>query len=302
MYTPINLKDSYYLSRDRIVLTNEQVLIPGVRVLAHHLVSSAIASLHPHYHENCFEFTVIFDGVFIFRANSKNYTAAGGDIFIAYPDEVHSTDRYPVSHGEIYWLQLDISSFSHFLFLSEDAALNLADRLRRIRRHVIKNNAPELLSLLRSAFQLSVTHAGPYLAASYLVLFLNQLADMPEERHTLSREIYQALNFVYDHIDTDISLEELASRSHLSVPQFKVRFKQEVGVSPRSFVNMQKIESAKTMLLDGMSKTEVALQLGFNTSSYFSAVFKKYTTLTPSEYVKRQKKTESSAHDIQSSI
>ncbi len=290
MHAPINWKDSYYLSRDRIVLTNAQIPIPGIRVLAHHLMSSAIPSLHPHYHENCFEFTVILDGAFIFRANGKNYTAAGGDVFIAYPDEVHSTDRFPMSHGEIYWLQLDISSVSRFLFLAEDAALNLTNRLQHLHRHVIKNNAPELLSLLRNAFQLAATDSNPYLIASYLVLFLNQLADSSEERHTLSREIYQALNFVYDHIDMDISLDELAACSHLSIPQFKVRFKQEVGISPRSFVNLQKIESAKAMLLEGMAKTDVALQLGFNTSSYFSAVFKKYTTLTPSEYVKQQRK------------
>lgn len=288
MSIPINWKDSYYVSKDRVVLTNDQVPIPGVRVLAHHQTSSAASSLQPHYHEHCFEFTFVVDGAFVFHANDKNYTVSGGDIFVAYPDEIHSTDTFPMAHGEIFWLQLDISVLSRLLFLTDDAARSLTDSLLSIGRHVVKNSDPELLNTLRNAFQLAQTSATPYLIASYLVLFLNLLANTPREKQTLSKEIYQALNYIYDHITADISLEDLAYCCNLSVPQFKVRFKQEVGISPRSFINMQKIEVSKSMLLDGMSKTEAALQLGFNTSSYFATVFKKYTTLTPSEFVKQQ--------------
>lgn len=118
------------------------------------------------------------------------------------------------------------------------------------------------------------------------------------EQHILTPEIYRALNFIYDHIYLDISLENLAACSGLSVSQFKVRFKQEVGISPRSFINMQKVEAAKSMLLEGLSKTETALQLGFNTSSYFAAVFKKYTFYTPSEYVRSKNKTDKPPSDI----
>lgn len=194
-----------------------------------------------------------------------------------------------LSHGEFYWFQLDISSLCHFLFLEESAACDLINRLQHIRRHVIKVKDDSIFNLLKQAFQLSLSASTPYLAASHLVLFLNLLSSISDEQQTLSKEIYQALNYVYDHISMDISLDNLAACSNLSVPQFKVRFKREVGISPRSFINMQKIEAAKTMLLEGLSKTDIALQLGFNTSSYFSAVFKKYTFCTPSEYVKAHK-------------
>ena len=283
----IKWEDSYYVSKDRVVLTNRQISVPGIRVLAHHLMTSAIPGLAAHYHENCFEFTVICDGAFTFQAHNKNYTVAGGDIFVAYPNEVHSTNSVPLSHGEFYWLQLDISSPEHFLFLEENAARDLILRLNNIQSHIVKIRDRNLLSLLKNAFFLSLNGDSPYLIASHLLLFLNQLATISTDTHTLSREIYNALNFIYDHIESDISIDDLAKCSMLSVPQFKVRFKQEVGISPRSFINMQKIELAKQMLLEGSSKTQIALSLGFNTSSYFSAVFKRYTFCTPSEYVKK---------------
>ncbi len=287
MHEPINWKDSYYYSKDRIVLTNEQVPVPGIRVLAHHLITSAIPALESHYHENCFEFTIIFEGVFTFQAQGKNYTAAGSDIFVAYPNEVHSTNQVPLSHGEFYWLQLDVSSAENLLFLNRSAADSLIRCLYNLKRHIVKVRDNDILPLLKTAFELSISKESPYLIASYLVLFFNRLIGLSTTEHPLSRGIYQALNYIYDNIQADISLETLAWYSHLSIPQFKVRFKQEVGISPRSFINLQKIEAAKPLLLEGMSKTEVALQLGFNTSSYFSAVFKRYTTFSPSEYIKR---------------
>ena len=289
MDKPINWKDTYFFSKDRVVLTNNEIQIPGVRVLAHHLMSSAISPLAPHYHEHCFEFTVIYDGVFIFHAEEKNYKVTGGNIFVVRPDEVHSTDRTPLSHGDFYWFQLDVSSADSFLFLNKEAAEDLINRLYNLNTHVIKPDSDELIHFIRSAFRLATNAGNPYLTASYLLLFLNKLANISTNERLLSKDIYCSLNYIFDNIYSNISLEELAKCSNLSVPQFKVRFKQELGISPRSFINLQKIEASKPMLLEGFSKTEIALSLGFNTSSYFSAVFKKYTYCTPSEYVKRHK-------------
>lgn len=295
MCNAINWKDSSFFSKDRIVLTNNEIKIPGVRVLGYHLMTRAISPLQLHFHENSFEFTVILDGAFIFQAQNQDYKAAGNDIFIAYPDEVHSTNQFPLSHGEFYWFQLDVSSMQNFLFLSESAARELVNRLLHIQRHLVRIKDSMVFYSLKEAFRLSLRAVSPHLAAGYLVLFLNLLADISTEQPVLTKEIYSALNFVYDNIYTDISLDDLAASCHLSVPQFKVRFKREVGISPRSFINIQKIEAAKTLLLEGCSKTETALQLGFNTSSYFSAVFKKYTFYTPSEFVKNNQKSDDAA-------
>ena len=38
-----------------------------------------------------------------------------------------------------------------------------------------------------------------------------------------------------------------------------------------------------------MSVTDIAMLLGFTTSSYFSTVFKKYTLYTPTEYLEKEK-------------
>lgn len=62
-----------------------------------------------------------------------------------------------------------------------------------------------------------------------------------------------------------------------------------MGISPRRFINQQKIEAAKPLLLNRMSVTDIAMQLGFNSSTYFSTVFKQYTMYSPREYLVHRK-------------
>lgn len=62
---------------------------------------------------------------------------------------------------------------------------------------------------------------------------------------------------------------------------------RQLGTSPRNFINYHKVEQAKRMLQDGKTITQTAMELNFSSSNYFSTVFRRYTSLSPSEYVRR---------------
>lgn len=64
MNIPVKWNDEYYVSQKRVVLTQEQLAIPGLRVLGHHVMSTATEPLVLHFHENAFEFMVIAEGTF----------------------------------------------------------------------------------------------------------------------------------------------------------------------------------------------------------------------------------------------
>ena len=264
MNTPVEWHDSYFKAKDRTVLTENETQVPGVQVLAHHQMTKAISPLVEHYHKDCFEFTFMDEGVFNFHINTHDYRMVGGDIFIAFPNESHSTNFYPLSCGEIYWFQLNISSPENFLFLEKKAAASLIHRLLNLDMHVYEDNSGKLRSFLKMAFQLAVNFENPYLTASYLTLFLNELTHTHPKQRTLSREIYNSLEYIEDHIYTDISLEYLAHSIGLSESHFKLRFKQEIGMSPSRYISNKKMNIAKDLLLEGSSKTEVARQLVFN--------------------------------------
>lgn len=68
------------------------------------------------------------------------------------------------------------------------------------------------------------------------------------------------------------------------------KFKEETGFTLTDFINKKRIDEAKIFLNKGdISITDIAFMVGFNDINYFSKVFKKWTTLTPTEFKKRKK-------------
>ena len=55
---------------------------------------------------------------------------------------------------------------------------------------------------------------------------------------------------------------------------------------PRTYINRQKIELAKELLLQSGNITSVAEELSFDTPAYFSSVFRKFMAMTPSQYIR----------------
>lgn len=287
MSEPINWVDSYMVSKDRIIYTEEQMKIPGIRIFAKHNNIDSIPSLTWHYHKNAFEFTYIVHGNITFATQFTDYKVSGSDIFLAFPDEIHSTRDIPISICDMYWFQLDISDPNNFLFLDTQTAHHLIDRLMQIRHHVIQTDPQILYPLIRKAFSIAITQKDPQWGAGYLTLILQHILENSEkEQFHLSPDIGQSMNYILDHLGDELPHEILAKQANLSNTRYNQKFKQQVGISPKHFVNQQKIEYSKTLLLDGISITDIAMQLSFSTSSYFTSVFKKYTLYTPSDYIK----------------
>jgi len=286
---PINWKDEYCCSKKRIVLTSQQLQIPGLRTFGVHTMQSAVQPLKPHFHENSFEITYVTKGVISFHVNGIEYKVNGGDAFIAFPNEVHSTNGIPLSLGQIYWLQLDISDSANFLFLNESASIPLISSLQKIKHHNIRTDNKEIRNILIKAFDLTSVSGNEYMIASYITIYLHLLINFSKEsQFPLTPDIGKALTYIMDNITSDLSLDDIASYCLLSTSHFKQKFKNQMGISPRNFINQQKIDYAKSLLPDCTSITDVSMALSFSSSNYFSVVFKKYTSYSPTEFIQQK--------------
>ncbi|HVI41530.1 MAG TPA: AraC family transcriptional regulator, partial [Anaerovoracaceae bacterium] len=127
-------------------------------------------------------------------------------------------------------------------------------------------------------------------AASILIYFLNQLISYSKKQEKIiSNDIQAAVDYIIGNIYENISLDILADVSGLSLSRFKQKFCQQLGFTPREYINFQKVETSKAMLGNGKNVTDTAIELGFSTSNYFSSVFKRFTTLSPSDYLRSTK-------------
>ena len=266
------MKDNQFQSKHRTVLTREQICIPGIEMIGRHTIKSALPPLELHYHPDCFELTFVLEGTIAFGTEQsdegtgekiqKEYHLNGGDIFVTFPDEVHSSNMMPVLRSEIIWFQLDVSRPEEMLFLEPQASSDLLKRM---------------------------CGRSPQLSASYLALILNLMTEeIHPQENALSEDIRQSAQYIRRNLTQQLSLDELAELCGLSVSSYKQKFKSQMGITPRNYINMQKIELAKQFLKSGESVTETSMKLGFNTSSYFTTVFKKYTSQSPADYAHKK--------------
>ncbi len=279
--------DEYYTSKYRTVYTNQELHIPGLRMFGRHTMNQACAPLAPHFHKNAYEFTFITEGTIHFTVGEKDYELSGYDIFITKPDEVHSTNLIPLSTGEIYWFQLDVSAADRLFFLNEEAGGDLINGLSRLLPHTYRPGSSRLLQHVKKAFELAGDVPHRYFAASCLLCALHEIMAMSNGDRLLTPDMEKAIAYMKEHLCSELTLEELAGVCGLSLSQFKQKFKAQTGISPRHYINYQKIRLSKQLLLEQKSITDIAMELGFCNSSYFTAVFRRFNACTPSEYQKQ---------------
>jgi AraC family transcriptional regulator len=99
------------------------------------------------------------------------------------------------------------------------------------------------------------------------------------------RQQKKVTDFIEEHLNEDISLQELASMVELSRYHFSRAFKQSFGVPPHRYHMGRRMERAKTLLEEHTrSVTEVGLMLGFAETSSFTTSFRRTVGVTPSDF------------------
>ncbi|MBQ8814652.1 MAG: exo-alpha-sialidase [Lachnospiraceae bacterium] len=99
-------------------------------------------------------------------------------------------------------------------------------------------------------------------------------------------------NFITEHLNEDISINEIAAKLNVSYYYICHFFKEQTGMSLSTFRNQKRIELAMRKLVQtGEKIADVATDCGFNNVSYFTELFTKYTGTAPAAFRTRNKDT-----------
>lgn len=95
------------------------------------------------------------------------------------------------------------------------------------------------------------------------------------------------IDYISDHLDQELSLEELATIVQLSAFHFCRSFKRSTGFTPHQYVIQQRVERAKLLLKGGkLGISEIAIACGFTHQSHLNRHFKRLTGVTPKIFSK----------------
>ena len=104
------------------------------------------------------------------------------------------------------------------------------------------------------------------------------------------RIVLQLLDYIGEHYNQDIGLNELADKVQMNPAYLSVLFKKEVGNSYVKYLTDLRMDRAEEFLLQGKKVTDVGRLVGYNDYRYFCDVFKKHMGMTPYEYKNGGKK------------
>lgn len=98
-------------------------------------------------------------------------------------------------------------------------------------------------------------------------------------------QLQTVLNQLIKYPERKITLEDAARQTGMSYAYFSRTFKKTIGLSFVDYCNTIKIRRAEELLKSrAMSVTDIAIQLGFGSTSYFNRIFKQYNGNTPTHY------------------
>jgi two-component system response regulator YesN len=124
-------------------------------------------------------------------------------------------------------------------------------------------------------------------------LWLFRVMDYLFQQNSINRYSLLENIFLYieNHIKEDITLNTIIENCAISQGYLSRIFREQLNVSVTEYIHMKKIHLAKGYFyFTEDSIADVAFRLGYNESSYFSKVFKKYEKVTVKEYKSETRK------------
>lgn len=113
--------------------------------------------------------------------------------------------------------------------------------------------------------------------------FAERVHEVNEKKY--SKVIMDCENYISNNIYEQLSLSSISTYVKLSPNYLSGLFKEQIGVSISEYILKAKIEESKNLLKTTSSSIlDVSVLLNFNSQSYFTKIFKRYTGITPKKF------------------
>jgi AraC-like DNA-binding protein/mannose-6-phosphate isomerase-like protein (cupin superfamily) len=271
----------------RKAFAGKDTLHPAVPHMGKVRYTMALPELPSHLHRDCLEINCILHGQLHWKLNGEEYSLKPGDCFLSLPNEPHGGLHSFMEPCELFFLQVHVPAGK-----SDPDLKPLLDELNYLPARQFSGNkaVQDHLGRMFRECESPQKHSVTAQRCSLALLLINVLrsatgctAIPAPSAH--SRAVLKALDYVRNHLRDPATVEAMQKASGLSRSEFFRKFKTETGAGPNQYLLWQRIEAAKGLLKNtGLSITEVAHQLGFNSSQYFATVFRRHTGLSPNTF------------------
>ena len=232
-----------------------------------------------HIHEYT-ELIVYVQGAMSFFVNGQLYDLQKGDIVVSKPNTMHVGLFQKAENYEYFCVWIDADENSPLLLFLKNmrsAILSFDEQTRE-----------KIYALLLSVANESNT--SPLQKTADFLQFLSILQRSPtrkKSQNPLPPQMQAVLNDIHNNAADIAHAQDLCTRHFLSHATLDRWFKRYLHISPRAFLEAEKLAFASRLLASGANVTDACMQSGFSDCSYFIAIFKKKFGETPLQYKRK---------------
>lgn len=279
------------LEEPSLIIDQRILDLPSFIQLRKNSFLKAYDKIPNHHHGNAIEICYMAKGQQIFYINDRMYSVQRGDSILIYPHETHSTGGHPQEKSLVYTLviQFPKKKDQDFLCFKSNDVKGLLTKLKSSTLRAFRPQS-DLKSKFEKLISLALNKNNTLRKLAFSIMIVDILLEIVDtnqrnERRNLSNDIKKVIDYIHANYTKHIDLNSLANLSCLSLNHFKVKFTQYIGIPPREYILRLKIDEAiKRLKKENSTITEIAFQLGFSSSQYFSTTIKKYTRRKPKEF------------------
>ena len=242
----------------------------------------------PHFH-NSYEILYFQSGDAVYMVEGNEYNLKEGDILITNPRELHC----PIFKSDKKYVRslffLKPSYLSEFITTNYNPFSALEKRKigtqNKIDTELVrKYELDKKMDIIGSYFYSDLPEKN-IMIKTHLLQFLVSLNKIVTIETTISKNtsIDDIVQFLNDHLEKKISLNDLENKFHLTKYHISHIFKEKMGFTVLEYLTYKRILLAKELILDDVPPTEVYEKVGFNDYSNFYRSFVKITGFSPKD-------------------
>ena len=252
-------------------------------------------NMSAHWHSEI-EMIRILSGELEIKLNNNEYYARKGDIVFVNSETVHQATPKDCVY-ECVVCHID------FLYNNTYSCRFFIENILK-RDYIIKEYSPcedsEYHSSVNDIFEAVKNKSSGYkfraIAAFYKFfgvvtdkhLYTSAIGNNDDAEDKKTHRLKATLSFMRSNYDKQVSLEDMARVTDMSVKYFGTFFKTMTQKTPFEYLNEYRIEKACLKLLHtDLSVTEIAYSCGFNDLSYFIKTFKRIKGIPPFVFRKK---------------
>lgn len=216
------------------------------------------------------------------RGISHEYQIRTGEGFMIFPRQINTYIADPKLPWEYIWLEFDGMRAREVI---ETAGLSPDHPVYHALYKDLRENMKEEMLYIAEHH-----NAPPFHLIGHLYLFIDYLSRSSSSQIAANgriRDFYikEALNYIEQNFQNDISVENIASFCGLNRTYFGRIFKETVGKSPQQFLLSYRMSKATELLkLTGLSISDIGNAVGYPNQLHFSRAFKNVYGLSPREW------------------